>query len=330
MRRKIFLTVMLLAVLTPGWRHLAAAEAPSKAVFAYGAINAYLTSTWIAREQGFFRKHNVEVQPVFIIATQAAQAMLAGEVQFGLIGPTHVINAVAAGSDMVMIMGNQNKVRYQLVTHPSIKRPEDLKGKTFGIGASMAGLASLAAVMALDHLGLSPRRDNITLLPTGAEPSRLAALKGGTTQATVIAPEIAKTAIGEGFPVMVDMAKLNIPFQATGLTVMRRLLRSEPVMVDRMGRALADSVRFIVDPANKNVVVGSMMKNLRISDRTRAEEVYADLIDDLPQSICPTVPGVRSIAKLMAEFGINPKAAQVKIDEVVDLTLCKKWGGEPS
>jgi ABC-type taurine transport system substrate-binding protein len=92
--------------------------------------------------------------------------MLAGEVQIGLIGPTHVVNAVVAGGDMVMIMGNQNKVRYQLVAHPSIKRPEDLKGKKVGIGASMAGLATLAAIMALEHVGINPRRDNITLLPS--------------------------------------------------------------------------------------------------------------------------------------------------------------------
>jgi ABC-type nitrate/sulfonate/bicarbonate transport system substrate-binding protein len=330
MKRKTICIAMILSIFAGRFALAGAADAPSKVNFAYGAINAYLTSTWIAKEQGFFSKYNFEVQPVFIIATQAAQAMLAGEVQFGLIGPTHVINAVAAGGDMVMIMGNQNRVRYQLIAHPSIKRPEDLKGKTFGIGASMAGLASLAAFVALDHLGLNPRRDNITLLPTGSEPSRLAALKGGTTQATVIAPEISKAAIAEGFPVLVDMAKLNIPFQATGLTVLRKTLRSEPAMVDRMGRALADSVRFVTTPANKNTVVASMMKNLRISDRQRAEEVYADLLEDLPRSICPTMPGVRSIAKLMAEMGINPKAAQINVDDVVDLTLCKKWGGQAS
>jgi hypothetical protein len=50
----------------------------------------------------------------------------------------------------------------------------------------------------------------------------------------------------------------------------------------------------------------------------------------LPRSICPTVPGVRSIMKLMTEFAINPKAAQVKVEDVVDLTLCKRWGGEAS
>ena len=314
MTRRAICIAIILAVFDFGGRLSGAAEPVSKALFAYGAINAYMTSTWIAKEQGFFRKHNVEVQPVFIIATQAAQAMLAGEVQVGLIGPTHVVNAVAAGGDMVMI----------------IKRAEDLKGKKVGIGASMAGLATLAAIMSLEHLGLNSRRDNITLLPTGPEPSRLAAVKSGVTQATVIAPEISQAAISEGFPVLVDMAKLNIPFQASGLAVLRKTLRSEPVMVDRVGRATVDAIRFIAAPANKNVVVQSMMKNLRISERERAETVYADLVEDLPRSICPTVPGVRSIMKLMVDLGINPKAAQLKVEDVVDLTLCKRWGGEAS
>src|SRR5512135_1164692 len=328
MRHGTTCIAMILSIIAGSAISAAAAESMSKALFAYGAINAYMTSTWIAKEQGFFRKHNVEVQPVFIIATQAAQAMLAGEVQVGLIGPTHVVNAVAAGGDMVMIMGNQNKVRYQLIANPSIKRPEDLKGKNVGIGASMAGLATLAAIISLDHLGLNPRRDNITLLPTGPEPTRLAAVKAGTTQATVVAPEITQAAIAEGFPVLVDMAKLNIPFQASGLAVLRKTLRSDPVMVDRVGRATVDAIRFIATPANKNVVLQTIMKNLKLSDRDRAESVYADLVEDLPRSICPTVPGVRSIMKLMVDMGINSKAAQVRVEDVVDLTLCKRWGGD--
>ena len=311
--------------------HLAparAAELPSKALFAYGAINAYMAPIWIAKEQGIFRKHNVEVEPVFIIATQAAQTMLAGGVQLGFIGPTHVVNAVAAGSDMVMIMGNQNSVRYQLIAHPSIKRAEDLKGKRVGIGASMAGLATLAAIVAMEHLGVNVRRDNITLLPTGPEPTRLSALKAGTTAATVLAPEIAKPAASEGFPVLVDMAKLNIPFQASGLVTMRRTMRSDAAMVERMSRATVEAVHFIAAPANRKTVVQSLIKNLKLSEPERAETVYGELVEELPRNICPTLPGIRSIMKLMAEFGINPKAAQLKAEEVVDLTICKKLGGD--
>lgn len=330
MRCRTICAAIILTICGFGGRLLEAAEPVSKAVFAYGAINAYMASTWIAKEQGFFRKHNVEVEPVFIIATQAAQAMLAGEVQIGLIGPTHVVNAAVAGGDMVMIMGNQNKVRYQLIAHPSIKRPEDLKGKKVGIGASMAGLATLAAIMALEHVGINPRRDNITLLPTGAEPLRLAAVKSGVTQATVIAPEISKAAVSEGFPILVDMAKLNIPFQASGLVAQRKVLRADPQMVERVGRATVEAIQYIVNPVNKARVVQSLMKNLKVTDKERAETVYSELAEELPRSICPTVPGVRSIMKLMVELGINPKAAQLKVEDVVDLTLCKRWGGEAS
>jgi ABC-type nitrate/sulfonate/bicarbonate transport system substrate-binding protein len=132
-------------------------------------FNAYMTTTWVAREQGFFRKHSVEVEPVFIIASRAAQAMLAGEVHVGLIGPTHVTNAVAAGGDLVMFLGNQNNVRYIMLVQREIKRHEDLKGKRIAIGASQAGLASLATHAALDHMGLSARRDNIALLLIGED-----------------------------------------------------------------------------------------------------------------------------------------------------------------
>jgi ABC-type nitrate/sulfonate/bicarbonate transport system substrate-binding protein len=305
-----------------------AADAPSKAVFAYGAINAYMTSTWVAREQGFFAKHNVELEPVFIIASRAAQAMLAGEVQVGLIGPTHVANAVAAGGDLVMFMGNQNSVRYQLVAHPSIKRAEDLKGKRIAIGASAGGLASLGAHVALEYLGLNAKRDNITLLLTGEEPVRVAALQSGNAQATLLAPEMTRQIGGQGFTVLIDMGQLNIPFQASGMVTTRKLLRSDPLMIERVGRATAEAVQFIRNPANKKSVLQTMVKQLRIATPERAEPFYAQLVEELPRNICPTTSGVRSILKLMADLGINPKTAGMKAEDVIDLGLCKRLGGD--
>jgi ABC-type nitrate/sulfonate/bicarbonate transport system substrate-binding protein len=321
-------TILLACLVGFSAVHGRAAESPSRAVFAYGAINAYMTSTWVAREQGFFRKHSLEVEPVFIIASRAAQAMLAGEVQVGLIGPTHVTNAVAAGGDLVMFMGNQNNVRYIVVAHPSIKRAEDLRGKRIAIGASQAGLASLATHVALDHMGLNPRRDQITLLLIGEEPLRLVALRTGNVQATLIAPELAAMATSQGFVILMDMAKLNIPFQATGMVTTRKTLRSAPQMIERIGRASLDAINFIRTPTNKQAVLQVMGRNLKLAKPEQLEASYQDLVEELPHSFCPTMPGVSSIVKLMAELGINPKAGQIKTEEIVDLTLCKRLGGE--
>jgi hypothetical protein len=124
------------------------------------------------------------------------------------------------------------------------------------------------------------------------------------------------------------MAKLNIPFQASGLVTSRKILRNDAQLIDGIARATVEAVNFIATPANKNRVIESLMKNLKISARDKAETAYADLVDDLPRSICPTAPGVRSIMKLMVEMGINPKAANLKVEDVVDLTLCKQLGGD--
>jgi hypothetical protein len=71
-----------------------------------------------------------------------------------------------------------------------------------------------------------------------------------------------------------------------------------------------------------------MTKNLKVPSPERVEAAYFDIVEELPRNICPTVPGVRSVLKLMVELGINPKASQIKTEEVVDLALCKRLGGD--
>jgi ABC-type nitrate/sulfonate/bicarbonate transport system substrate-binding protein len=156
----------------------------------------------------------------------------------------------------------------------------------------------------------------------------LAALQAGNVQATLIAPELANTATSQGFSILLDMAKLNIPFQASGMVTTRKLLRSDPLMLERVGRATADAIKFIVAPANKKTVLQTMSKNLKLAKPDRLEASYNDLVEELPRSICPTVGGVRSVMKFMAELGLNPKAAELKTDDVVDLALCKGLGGD--
>ena len=62
-----------------------------KFLLAYGAIGGNAMPLWIAKEQGIFRKYNLEPQLIYIIAGRAMQSMLAGDIQFGLLGayPCH-------------------------------------------------------------------------------------------------------------------------------------------------------------------------------------------------------------------------------------------------
>ena len=302
---------------------IARADQPAKLIVAHGAISNNVAPLWIAREQGIFRKYGIDVDLVFIIAGRAAQAMMAGQVAVSQIGATHVANAVIGGGDLTMILGLQNKLDYLFIARPSIRSAEELKGKKVAIGTP-AGSASLATYVALDYFGLVPRRDNITLLGVGGVPERLAALRAGTVDATSLSPEFGQTVQGEGYRVLLDTGRENVPFQSSGLVISRKLLKSDPSLVENIAKAIIEGVAYIHHPANGKIVQQSLGKNLRLSKSEQIEKAYVELRKDLPRKPCPTLEGIASVLKLMAQHGINPKAAQLKPEDVADMSVCKK------
>src|SRR3990172_2279656 len=180
------------------------AAGPTKLLLAHGAISNNVAPWWVAKEQGIFRKYGIDADLVFIIAGRAMQAMLAGQVPVGLVGGTHVVNANTGGGDFSMILGLENRLDYLFLAKPTIKSGEDLKGKKVAIGTP-AGSASLATYVALDHLGLVPRRDNIVLLQVGGVPERLAALRAGSVEATSLSPELGQVVTSEGYRILLDI-----------------------------------------------------------------------------------------------------------------------------
>ena len=146
------------------------AAEPTKLLIAHGAISNNVEPLWIAKEQGIYRKYGIEAELVFIIAGRAMQAMLAGQVTVGTVGATHVVNANTGGGDFTMILGMQNTLDYLFIARPNIKSAEELKGKKVAIGTP-SGSASVATYVALDFLGLNPRRDTSCCSASAAFPN---------------------------------------------------------------------------------------------------------------------------------------------------------------
>jgi ABC-type nitrate/sulfonate/bicarbonate transport system substrate-binding protein len=318
----LLITVLFCSVVTV--TSPSAAAEPTKLLIAHGAISNNVAPLWIAKEQGIFRKYGIEADLVFIIAGRAMQAMLAGQVPVGLVGGTHVTNANTGGGDFTMILGLENRLDYIFVAKPTIKGAEDLKGKKVAIGTP-AGSASLATYVSLDHLGLVPRRDQITLLGIGGVPERMGALRSGSVEATSLSPEIGQVVVSEGYRVLVDLGKENVPFQSSGLVVPRSLIKTNPQLVDNVARATVEGTAFIHKPANKEVVLRSLGRNLRLDKPDRVEKAYQGLLGALPRQPCPSTEGIIAMLKLMAQHGLNAKASQVKPEEIADMSYCKRF-----
>src|SRR5581483_4840251 len=88
---------------------------------------------WAAKDARIFEKYGLDATIIFISGSvRGIQAILAGEIPIGEGGGPGLASAKLAGGDVVAIAGNVNVLPYYLVAQPSIKRPEELRGKIGG------------------------------------------------------------------------------------------------------------------------------------------------------------------------------------------------------
>lgn len=74
---RILWSLLLGVLLGASFRPCAAAD---KANFAYSALSGLQAPLWVAKEAGFFKKHDIDAQVLFIVGGRViSQAMFAGE-----------------------------------------------------------------------------------------------------------------------------------------------------------------------------------------------------------------------------------------------------------
>src|SRR5262249_9090767 len=85
---------------------------------------------------------------------------------------------------------------------------------------------------------------------------------------------------------------------------------------------LVESLAFSTAPANKSVVIKTMMRRFQISDPAVGGEGDQGYLTSIARKTIPHLDGMVNIRRLMAL--LNPKAANVKIEELVDGRLIHK------
>src|SRR6266446_8576523 len=178
---KICLTVLVLG--TPVFPS-SAQEASKKFLVAYAGLISTHTSVWLGEDQGFYKRHGLDVTSVFTgSGSVTSQALIAGEAKVAStsVGPT--AGAVGAGADLMIVAGTIHIMPYQFWVLPQVRQPAELKGKRVAISTFGSG-SHLAAEVALQVLGLDPVRDKIAIMQVGTQADRVAALVSGRVDAT--------------------------------------------------------------------------------------------------------------------------------------------------
>jgi len=266
-----------------------------------------------ANDGGYFKKYNLDVKPLIMSGSSTAiAALLSGNVNLVSMAGSAVINAHLGGSDAVMVAGMVNFAPYELIVAKDIKRFEDLKGKRLGI-ARFGGSADFLARWGLEKNGLKPGKD-VTIMQTGGNPERVAAIVQGSIQATLLEQAFAMEAKKAGLHSLLDYSTAGLDYQHNGIGSSRSYMDKNRDAMVRFMKAMVEGIhKFKTDRA---FGVKVLERHLRASESQVAQTAYDYYAPKTPTVPYVNIKGMKFVLDTLAET--NPKAKSAKAEEMVD------------
>lgn len=317
MRARVILEVFFISFLLCPY----GASAQSYPTIYVGLVSITPSNTPILAgvDGGYFKKQGLDVKPLVLSGSSTAlSAMLAGEVQMISIAGSGLINAHLAGGDAIMVAGTVNFAPYELIVAKEIKRLEDLRGKKMGI-ARFGGSADFLARWGLEKNGLRPGKD-ITILQTGGNPERLAAVSQGAIQATLLEQAFAHQSKKMGLRSLLDYSTIGLDYQHQGVGTTKTYIEKHREVAVRFLKGMVEAIHRLKNDRNFGFKV--IERHLRVSDAEviqSAYDYYVPKIDPVPYV---NLKGMKFLLDTIAET--NPKAKKAKPEDFVDTSLLKE------
>ncbi len=301
---------------------LVVTEAPMKLTeinLCYNGSAMHHSVFWYGLERGIFEQYGLKVNMSYISGgSKAVTALITGDVDACQVGAAAVVNAVAAGEDVVMIAGFYNVYPAALYVKPEIKTAEDLKGKTLAV--FQPGSATYVGTqLVLEQLGLIPNED-VFLLTVGEDSERVAALYAGQVDGTLISPPITLDARSKGYVNLFDLAESKIPYQFTGVATTREYIENNRSTILALEKAIIDTItQMKKDPDGVKEASAKYMDLDVIADAENLSESYLIVLNILEAIPYPTLPGIQTIINTL--ISENPDVAGLTPEQIVDQSL---------
>ncbi len=230
------------ATLTSVLFFVAGAQAQTK--LAIGKIiggDGFHVPTYVALDQGFFKEEGLDASLVELQAPAQVTAVLSGSIDCAPI-PSGGAQAALSGAKIMYIVGESLKSQWTLTTRQDVNAPEDLKGKTIGLGRP--GGADYDEVQAVLHrfFHMDAGKDYKVISFQG-EPERIAALSNADIQGAGLSIPHAIVAQQAGLKILLRTGDY-IPRAGGTIFCMQSLVEQHPETVKKIIRAIAKAVMY--------------------------------------------------------------------------------------
>ncbi len=278
---------------------------------AYSALSAGIGTLWLTHEQGYFKKHGLESNLIYIRGgTTAVQALLAGEIQFGHLSPAPMMTAWAQGADFVWIGTTTHQMVFTLITDAGIAKGADLKGKKIGI-TRIGSASDLALRTALEQFGLAAK--DVTMISLGGIPDILAAMRAGAVNGGILSPPTSTAARDMGYRPLLHIPDLGREFTFSGIAAKRAFVQSQPEIPRAYMASLTEGAKSYKEDSRAAVRV--LRKYLRADDRI-LEGGYKEYGAAISSPPYPGLKGLEAVRESLLDS--TPQLKQIDLRKFID------------
>src|SRR5512145_985606 len=311
MKLKIFLIIWACSVIV-----LSAARseaAGNRLRVGYPSPSASFYPLFATKEAGLFEKYGFDVEMIYVQGVQLVQVHVSGQLELSTISSVVYMQASVEGADLIQVASSIDNQLMKLMVHPTISRPEDLKGKTLAV-TRFGSLTDLLIRPALKNWGLEPMKD-VKLIQIGRMPDIATAIAQRLVDGGVISFPTSVQAEKLNLKTLLDFAESDYALPATTVVISRRYGKSHRDDVLRFLKAYIEGTQRLF--ADRELGIRALRKYGGISDRELLASTY-DLFTSKYVKKIPKVnlKGVENSLSLIAES--NPKAKNRRPEEFMD------------
>lgn len=229
----------------------------------------------VAKAHGFFDEVGLTVETQnFRSGLTTVQAVVADEIEIGAASIEPVVNAVAAGGELVIIGGYADRLTVSMVTPERIGTVEDLAGQNLGV-QDVGAFREVMTRMVLEDVDLTP--DDVSYLPVEAQ-AYISALLQGQIASAILHQEQAIEAINRdpSFHSLRDLYEVEPDYYYGTYFTSRSWLADNEDVARRFLTALVKAHRFMYE--NREEVVPTIAEVTGF-DAEVIDEAYEILLE---------------------------------------------------
>jgi NitT/TauT family transport system substrate-binding protein len=307
MKKVIQLTIVIVALVAAS-----PVGAQMKARVAWTSFASNMSGTWVAQEEGLFRKNGLEVELVHIPSTsRTIQVLLAGELAYTYMDGRTAVQATLRGADAVIVAGVANRLVFSFMARPEIKGFNDLRGKKIGI-TRLGSSTHSVTLWVMNKFGIKP--EEYQLLQLVDVPNIMTAIMAGQIDAGALSPPTNFRARKVGLSELMDLSKDGPEYVSVAIGSTRSFIKSNEEMTRRFVRGYSEGVQLL--KANKTAGIRAIQKYARIKDPEILEATYGEA-----RAYIENVPYVtrKGMETIITELLPNePKAKSAKPEDFLD------------